>query len=248
MIGVSSLRHFLVSSTLLLPIFSLLLGCLLFMCGSVGLFISTRPSAPRVGFDVVYHSTILLCSLLSATQFGGSIIASNMLMKDKFVYTRETWTTMIHTHPHFYCALEQRLKCTDSVCVNPNEAKSGSVERFSICPGIFCVDFCRVNPDVPINGSSVHPMCRPCRRRNGKLRSFFGQCRQFEIDVASSFDHGSDHDQSETNYTNVSNEMCLKSAGRDLYIAGLVAILTSTVYLGCVSVLNFVICYKLCYL
>lgn len=120
---------------------------------------------PRA-FDVAYHSAVFLMSLCGLVITAASVALVVIAYTPDAVYSPPRWTSFIHSHPTFFCALQTRLNCagyTDPVLVlNPNGGRMSmaplcipsalgwiarveeDTRRFDACPGAFCADFCRV--------------------------------------------------------------------------------------------------------
>lgn len=247
----------------------MLLGCMLLACGSLGLYLCISANAAReqnsidqgvspgysyglgynyslnFGFgqnssryrklDVVYHSLIYLCSLLTlvftALALSAIILAGRRNDDNsKGVYNAALWQSLTHRHPRFQCAMGERLGCV-GFSGDECEGDMDTSIRFSNCAGAFCAGFCRVAPGVPQNETSVHPICRPCRIGRDYLAPFFERCRERELQFAS-----------------VKGLGCAKPASRNLWFSFVLTISIAVVYVTCIIILNFVTCYRLCYL
>lgn len=181
------------TSILLLLIGAIPIGGLLILCGSGGLYFKfaktkrrDNDQGPRISreTDVSYHSLLYLCSLLNLVYFISAIVSFSHIALLDGVYNTKSWADLTKTHPRFHCLLEQRLNCSVKCSTSQRAA------LFDNCPGAFCVVFCRVNPLVPFNQSSVHPICRPCKEKGSYMTYFFAQCRQFELDISANVTAG----------------------------------------------------------
>lgn len=238
MIGAASMYHFIVSATLLLPSFAIIFGTVLLICGSLGLYLAL--SGENRGFgaqnlvlrkiDVTYHSAMYLSSLLTFFFIVAAITATAIAYRPNGVYSDESWRFFSHGHPRFFCALERRLQCA-AFHAGDCALNVKNPTRFSNCPGVFCVEFCRVAPDIPQEQSSVQPLCRPCRVRNDAFASYFARCRQLELSLTLEPATG-----------------CVIPAVYDLRSSLIYMIVVAVDYFSCVVMLNFVAFYRLCYL
>lgn len=174
--GFVSLGNLVVSGVYLSACALIFLGVLSCVRGIIGCILSYSKLKARE--PPRWMQILAQCLLLLLTIFFLALAVVNAIALSKAntssLYDNLKWANVVQADPLHSCKTERRLDCAGfdiGDCRFDNSEISNS-----LCPGHFCIDYCKIATDA----ASDQGVCAPCKQGGGNGVSEFRRCKTFE--------------------------------------------------------------------